>query len=346
MAEHVNLILTLINAPQVAEHLASERSAAERAAQAAAREAEARGALEAATAAAAALREQLAAAKQEAEAARVAEELARREAVGKAVDEYVAAVEVSAEGQRALREERDALLGQLRDFTERAAVLPPFYALRALAAAGVGGRVCDTSVTAQAQRIFASDHVPDDFVDAFVSDRDGDFPSGELAEKAGQKAAQAAEKIAEAGLGNIASVASVALRKGTSPPAVGRWAQGPLPSHAPYPAAVGAPLAQKAWASWFGGDGGEAPPDDEFKPEDLKRLLAGNGGGGGGGSAEGDAFDRAAAQVAKGAAAPATNPPAADVGPAAAPRPDPAVVAATPGVPAAAEAGPKSDVRT
>ncbi|EOD04589.1 hypothetical protein EMIHUDRAFT_460244 [Emiliania huxleyi CCMP1516] len=293
-------------------------SAAERAAQAAAREAEARGALEAATAAAAALREQLAAAKQEAEAARVAEELARREAVGKAVDEYVAAVEVSAEGQRALREERDALLGQLRDFTERAA----------------------------AQRIFASDHVPDDFVDAFVSDRDGDFPSGELAEKAGQKAAQAAEKIAEAGLGNIASVASVALRKGTSPPAVGRWAQGPLPSHAPYPAAVGAPLAQKAWASWFGGDGGEAPPDDEFKPEDLKRLLAGNGGGGGGGSAEGDAFDRAAAQVAKGAAAPATNPPTADVGPAAAPRPDPAVVAATPGVPAAAEAGPKSDVRT
>ena len=62
--------------------------------------------------------------------------------------------------------------------------------------------------------------------------------------------------------------------------------------------------------------------------------------------AEGDAFDRAAAQVAKGAAAPATNPPAADVGPAAAPRPDPAVVAATPGVPAAAEAGPKPDVRT
>jgi len=45
-----------------------------------------------------------------------------------------------------------------RDFTERASILPPFYA----------------------QRIFAAAETPSDFVDAMVSDRDGDFPSSEL----------------------------------------------------------------------------------------------------------------------------------------------------------------------
>ena len=152
--------------------------------------------------------EEIGLAKAEVAAANEAEALARQVAVRNALSEYVAAVEASVSSQRALRDERDALLAQLRDFTERAAVLPPFYA----------------------QAIFGSEEAPTDFVDALVSDRDGDFPSSELAGRAGS----AAEAIAEAGLGNIASVASVALRRA-------------------------APVAQRTWEAWFGGDGAPSP---------------------------------------------------------------------------------------
>jgi len=106
--------------------------------------------------------------------------------------------EAATSSKDAMREERDALRLQLANFSERASVLPDFYA----------------------QQIFVSDTPPEDFMAALtnstVSDRDGaPAMTNELAEEIRERAGQAAQDLATSHLGNIAALTSWGVKRAT-----------------------------------------------------------------------------------------------------------------------------------